>query len=142
MRTCPRCRERQIWTEFYKRGDSRGKEYGLCKTCRCKYQKNYYKLHREECLNSSKKSNEQLRLDVLQHYSSLVPHCTICGESDFLVLNLDHTNGGGEQHRRAIGKSGLPFYRWIRQRGYPAGYQVLCANCNTRKWKQQLGGIK
>ena len=136
------CKERQSWVEFYKRGDFKDKEYELCKTCRSKYQKDYYKLHREKCLEASRKNNDRLRLDVLQHYSSLAPHCSLCGESDLLVLNLDHIDGGGEEHRRVIGKSGLPFYRWLQRQGYPGGYQVLCANCNTRKWKLQSRRIK
>ncbi|KKK67359.1 hypothetical protein LCGC14_2954820, partial [marine sediment metagenome] len=125
------CKERQSWVEFYKRGDFKDKEYELCKTCRSKYQKDYYKLHREKCLEASRKNNDRLRLDVLQHYSSLAPHCSLCGESDLLVLNLDHIDGGGYAHRKSKGMImwGGNIYGYLRKEGYPQGYQTLCMNC-------------
>lgn len=134
-------REQSI-AEFYKRGNIADKEYLLCKTCRGKGQKAYYKSHKEECNRLSRQRNDMLRLRVFRHYSGEPPYCALCGENDPLVLNLDHIDGGGEQHRQSINKMGHSFYYWIRQQEYPTGYQVLCANCNTRKWKQQLRGIE
>lgn len=124
--------------EFYKRRDITSRGYALCKTCRVKGQKAYYWSHKQKCREGTQRCNDAMRLEVLQHYSGLTPECALCGEDDMLVLNLDHIDGGGEQHRQRIGKMGLPFYRWIRQEGYPFGYQVLCANCNTRKWKLEI----
>jgi hypothetical protein len=46
----------------------------------------------------------------------------------FLVV--DHINGEGNKHRRAIGRTGLSFYRWLRTNGYPPGFRVLCHTCN------------
>jgi hypothetical protein len=46
----------------------------------------------------------------------------------FLVV--DHINGEGNKHRKAIGRTGLNFYRWLRTSGYPPGFRVLCHNCN------------
>lgn len=50
-------------------------------------------------------------------------------------------DGGGNAHRQALFPSrhngraggGPYFYRWLRLNGYPSGFQVLCANCNTAK---------
>lgn len=58
------------------------------------------------------------------------PKCVRCGETDPDVLQLDHINGGGTQHRKEIGE---PLPHWLRKQGFPPGYQVLCANCNTKK---------
>ena len=46
----------------------------------------------------------------------------------FLVV--DHINGDGNKHRRAIGRTGISFYQWLRISGYPPGFRVLCHNCN------------
>jgi hypothetical protein len=47
---------------------------------------------------------------------------------------LDHVNGDGSKHTRN-GKrlAGGDLYRWLRDNGYPLGFQVLCANCNQAK---------
>jgi hypothetical protein len=58
--------------------------------------------------------------------------CVACGEVELLFLTLDHIQGGGSAHRRAVG-AGSQFYRKLRLDGYPLGYQVLCWNCNIRK---------
>lgn len=69
------------------------------------------------------------------------PGCQCCGEDREPFLVIDHINGGGNAHRQAIMPSkhsgraggGPNLYRWLRLNGYPAGFQVLCANCNTAK---------
>lgn len=54
--------------------------------------------------------------------------CACCMESHIEFLGIDHTNGGGTKHRKAI--KGAPIYRWLRQNKYPKGFRVLCHNCN------------
>lgn len=73
----------------------------------------------------------QIRLQVLAHYSS-GPSCSCCGESHLEFLAIDHINGGGNQHRKEVGK-GITFYRWLIKNKYPEGFQVLCHNCNMAK---------
>ncbi len=34
---------------------------------------------------------------------------------------------------------GHKFYKWLRDAGYPDGFQVLCMNCNHAKYRN--GGI-
>jgi len=51
---------------------------------------------------------------------------------DFLAI--DHIEGGGGQHRESIGKKGTQFYSWLKENGYPPGFQVLCHNCNISKF--------
>lgn len=39
--------------------------------------------------------------------------------------------------------SGYRFYGWLKSRGWPDGYQTLCANCNTIKYvefREMRGG--
>ena len=53
--------------------------------------------------------------------------CECCGEAKGEFLSIDHINGGGSKHRR---KENTQISNWLRQRGYPKGYRVLCHNCN------------
>lgn len=58
------------------------------------------------------------------------PVCSLCGEPDSTILELDHINGGGNAHRREIGQSNL--YLWLKQHDYPPGFRVLCPTCNKK----------
>lgn len=58
--------------------------------------------------------------------------CACCNEQTFEFLCLDHVNGNGAEHRREIG-AGVSMISWVAINGYPAGFQVLCINCNFAK---------
>lgn len=64
--------------------------------------------------------------------------CACCGETQRLFLTIDHIEGNGRKMREIHGQTGQ-FYRWLKNCGYPAGFQVLCINCNFGK--HQNGGI-
>jgi hypothetical protein len=49
------------------------------------------------------------------------------------ALSIDHINGGGTAHVRALGIHPSDFYQWLKDHGYPEGFQVLCMNCNWIK---------
>lgn len=57
--------------------------------------------------------------------------CLSCGEDRLICLTIDHINNDGGAHRKEIGVSYI--YEWLRQNGYPPGFQVLCGNCNWKK---------
>lgn len=84
-----------------------------------------------------RETRRKVRLDALQAYSSGAPTCACCGESALLFLALDHINGGGAKQRKETGGGG--FYSWLRRHDYPAGFQVLCHNCNFGR--QLNGGV-
>ena len=77
----------------------------------------------------------RLKLEVLSHYGGA--RCVCCGEIGLAFLSIDHVLGNGAEHRRALGLTGFKFYRWLKQQGFPAGYQVLCMGCNWAKRRQQ-----
>jgi len=79
-----------------------------------------------------RRCRERLKYEVLRHYSPELK-CQKCGFNDFRALSVDHIQGGGLRHFRQIGSSGSTFYSWLRKRGYPTGYQVLCMNCQWVK---------
>lgn len=80
----------------------------------------------------------RIRLRVLGHYSNFTYACACCGEKELDFLAVDHVNGGGGKHRRALfgehrtAEAGS-FYHWLINNGFPSGYQILCHNCNWSK---------
>jgi hypothetical protein len=65
---------------------------------------------------------------VLEHYGT---KCGCCSETRREFLVLDHVDGGGNQHRKKLRKTGDGFYEWIIKNNFPEGYRILCDNCNS-----------
>lgn len=95
----------------------------------------YYRNNAEEM-----KARERARQRSLKDaaYNAYGGHrCNCCGESIVQFLCIDHVNNDGSRHRKEIGRGSI--YYWLKQNGYPPGFQVLCANCN--QGKQLNGGV-
>lgn len=88
--------------------------------------------NREQVLSQNLDYKRRLRLEAIFHYSSGLNICSCCGESEIEFLTIDHSNGGGNAHRRSIGR-GVPIGLWLKKNGYPSGFSVLCYNCNCSK---------
>ena len=102
-----------------------------------KAMKDYGKWYRTQNTESIKikdhKRKLKLKFDVFSHYSNGNIKCSCCAETEFMFLSLDHINGGGNRHRKALRKSGINFYAWLIRTGYPSGYSIMCMNCNWGK---------
>ena len=70
-------------------------------------------------------------MKVLAHYSNGALTCACCADPTYEFLSIDHVLGGGTQHRKSLGSKYI--YNWLIQNKFPAGYQVLCHNCNMAK---------
>lgn len=99
---------------------------------------------RKEDPNYQKKENKRQRehkykqrLLCIAHYSNNKMCCSCCGETEYMFLEIDHTNGGGNNHRKSIGKDRIE--SWLIKNNFPKGFGVLCCNCN--KGKHLNGGI-
>jgi hypothetical protein len=152
VKICCRCGETKSLTEFGK--DSRRKDglKSFCKKCHNTYNKkyprpstyahDYYQKNKEKMVEdqriyrkvhpdvhkkSSKKYRDKLIMEALVHYGGDPPKCACCGEMIIKFLCIDHINGKGNEHRKLIAKN---LYLWLKEQGYPEGYQVLCYNCN------------
>jgi hypothetical protein len=87
----------------------------------------------EKCRERRQLNDQSLKRESLSVYGGV---CACCGESDVRFLTIDHINGGGNQHRREInksGKGGRDFRHWLKRNGFPPGFQVLCWNCNVAR---------
>lgn len=84
----------------------------------------------EHCLARGIKRNLTLKLDAFDAYGGA--RCACCGETAIEFLQLDHVHNDGAVDRKR-GLVGGAIYRWLKNHGYPIGFQVLCANCNFAK---------
>ena len=137
-RVCLGCGVWKSWDNYKwrsKKKPSRGRE-ARCNECR-KMEKNAWYAEnknipgfREHCNKLHNDYRQRLRNETFAAYGN---QCACCGESHVEFLGIDHINGGGTQHRKQIKCYGVNFYDWLRQRGYPKEYQILCHNCNLAK---------
>ena len=85
----------------------------------------------ERARQLASETNQRLRDKVFDYYGR---ECSCCDEKEGKFLSIDHINGGGNKHRKEIGRrGGNNFYRWLKKNNFPDGFQVLCYNCNFSK---------
>ena len=123
----------------------RHRALGLCRNCPRKLATNsaiYCEYHRDKDKIYKRKS-EKIRTQLTKKacIEAYGGKCSCCGESLLPFLTIDHCEGGGNNHRKELFKhnvGGLHMYRWLKRNNYPAGYAVLCMNCN---WAKRYGGV-
>lgn len=81
---------------------------------------------------SERNRRKKLKIEVFLHYSWLVPKCACCGTYQINFLTMDHIHGRKVNDNASNLKS-RDLYAYLKKSGYPAGYQVLCWNCNFSK---------
>ena len=89
-----------------------------CWTCRRAMNPNAYKGY-------DKVKYDKQKQEVFDHYGY---ECAYCGAKK--DLHVDHINGDGKAHR---GKTKLRIEQFLVQNNFPAGYQILCRQCNIAK---------
>ncbi len=124
---------------------TRHRELGLCRCCPLPLaaeSKIYCAKHREKDRIRGRQrgrlETKRLKEECLQHYGN---KCSCCGEHTEEFLTLEHNLGNGNLHRKKLFKhnvGGSHMYRWLKKQDYPAGYSILCMNCN---WAKRYGGI-
>ena len=75
--------------------------------------------------------NKSLKLECLKNYGRICE----CGETDEIVLTLDHVNDDGAKHRRETNLFGSSFYLMLRHNNFPNNppLKTLCLNCQYKK---------
>lgn len=109
----------------------------LCNSCN-------YEAHKPSCIKRAKRWREENRsrfnesararylnrkLESIAAYGGSCP----CGVSQVDFLTIDHVANDGAEDRRGWRGKSSDIHAWLKKRGYPPGYQVLCGNCNLKK---------
>lgn len=100
------------------------------------YRDNFYQDNKKRRCDAVKDCQMRERIIVLQYYSQGYMCCELCKEDDIDVLTIDHILGNDVSHRKEIGgknSSGGKTYHWLIKNGFPAGFRVLCWNCNRKE---------
>lgn len=91
-------------------------------------QRKYRAENRDAVLERCKLNRQRHRMNALEAYGAW---CHCCNERRLEFLCIDHINGGGNQHRKEIKSNSSDFlFRWLARHKFPAGFRVLCHNCN------------
>lgn len=119
-----------------------------CQACKVEYHKEYYQKNRVSLREQGntywsrqktkpafiekerKRGREywrKIRDEAIKAYGGYI--CRCCRETEPKFLGIDHMFDDGADHRREMGY-GTGIAGWLKKRGYPPGYQVLCHNCN------------
>ncbi len=140
-KACLRCRATKPVADFK---DEKGYIRGRCAPCR-EYMKNHqagvrkaWSPERAEAQREYRTAiRRALRAEVLAAYGGA---CKCCGERTPEFLAVDHVNNDGAEHRKMLRQKPDPseirsaeIYYWLREKGYPEGFQILCHNCNIAK---------
>jgi len=97
------------------------------------HEKQWQKENQQYLREADRQRTRRTKEEVISHYGGV---CVCCGESNIIFLTIDHIQGNGSKQRKeATGTSngGRRFYAWLRAKGYPPEFQVLCWNCNCAK---------
>lgn len=101
--------------------------------------RDYREKHIDSIRKNSREYNRRKRIKVLYYYGGNPPKCACCGENHIEFLSIDHMDGNGSQHRKALKiGAGIEFYGWLIRNNFPEGFQVLCHNCNIAKGKNKI----
>lgn len=133
---CQACSQKQRLTN--KKVQARYRAKGLCAQCGKRKRQGMFKVC-SLCLKRTREHGlayrQRMRAAVFSAYGGA--KCACCGETNIEFLTLDHINGGGTAHRKEVG-AGDKMYRWLRDKGYPPGYRVLCFNCNYAIFRYKI----
>jgi hypothetical protein len=90
----------------------------------------WVKKQRRATCESAKRTNREFRRQFLEMYGN---RCMCCGETDRILLTLDHVKNDGKHERSEGGSKQRLSYKRATQRYDPERYQILCYNCNIGK---------
>lgn len=96
--------------------------------------------NRPERIAKKKAISFKLKMEVFSHYSktisnSDVPCCACCLYNDIRGLSVDHIMPISKQSasEKLLPKTGDGLWKYLKNKGYPEGYQILCHICNKMK---------
>lgn len=101
--------------------------------------------YREQQREYRRNRDAAIRAEALVAYGGC---CAACGKVGQLSygkpdsLHLDHINGDGAAHRKALGNprlSGVKFYQLLKREGWPRYVQLLCELCHEAKTRKEQG---
>lgn len=137
IKKCIDCHKYLTIRSFYKDNRSPDKKTKICKSCAFIRRKEWFNNNRPKCREYVKNYNIKIR-DKL--YNLLGNKCACCGENIKEFLQIDHVNNDGAKDRLEVlgnsrGGHQLKMYKHMIENIHSGKYQLLCANCNFGKMR-------
>lgn len=140
---CSRCHTWKKLAQFKRKKGYTDGHFCWCKKCQLAYgtkyrkdnptkKQDWYRANRSDAIAYAKRNYNRMKNEVYEHYGN---KCSCCEETEIRFLTIDHKNGGGTRHKAEVGGGGWPMYRWIIKNDFPDELQLLCANCNLGKYR-------
>lgn len=137
-RICSQCKNEKLLTEeFFLTKDKLGKKFtACCRLCQNVRQSESYKKKRDHYKQVTKDYRKKLRAEnqkLLWEFYKDHP-CVRCGETNPVVLELDHL--GDKKHQIS---DIIYCHKWESVSKEIEKCQVLCSNCHAKKTAKDLG---
>lgn len=96
------------------------------------YNRQYNLKHKDKKCRLAREYNKRMRDAVFAILGNL---CKRCGFTDERALQIDHVHGGGCKEKRNMT---VNYYKMVLQKllAKSSDYQILCANCNWIKKRE------
>ena len=137
MKTCTVCKKEKQISEFNKNKGRKDGYNNICKICSRERSKLYYientEFHKKEAYKRKRRIVSENR-KKLMNFFKLHP-CKDCGETDPIVLELDHRDGV----EKISEVSKLMDRNWNVIQQEIDKCDVRCANCHRRRTSKQYG---
>ena len=138
-RRCARCQQDLDPSAFNFKDRARGTLQSYCRACSRRSVREHYRSNTAYYIEKARTRNTAYRQQAHQAvlaYLKANP-CVDCGESDPVVLDFDHLDGGNKTDN----VSDLVKRRvtWAKIRREIEKCVVRCANCHRRRTAQQFG---
>lgn len=139
IKRCRGCQETDL-NQFNKNKTKTDGLQSFCKSCSRNKSKEYYNNNKEKHLIYTRKAKKDRIVEAKQYILSLlaINPCTICKESDPVVLEFDHLSNKKKTIAEMVGEG----YRLQSIKDEISKCQVLCANCHRRKTATDFGWYK
>lgn len=140
MKPCSKCGLMLPLSEYHLRHDTNGTYRSDCRSCRSEYHRAYYQKNRERCREHQRRNQPRRRHENRRRLFEYLAdkRCVDCGETDPVVLELDHVRG---QKDFNIG-SMVSAFAWSRIVAELKKCVVRCANCHRRKTARDFKWFK
>jgi hypothetical protein len=139
MRTCTACGQAKQLEAFRFRDKAAGRRRHVCSSCFAAYRREHYVANRAAYIKRNNQ-NSRLRRRALKSrvWAYLAEHpCVDCGESDPLILELDHIDPAEKVD--TIYRLVHDAYSWATIRAELEKCAARCANCHRRRTAAQFG---
>jgi hypothetical protein len=146
MRTCSRCDQVKIETEFFFKDKKTGRRHSQCKDCYranrgAHYAEHYAKyktLYRERARKRRNVLKKEFRENMLAYLHGKT--CEICGETDIRTFEFDHIDQTKKTF--AVSQAVRLGYMWPEVTAELQKCRILCANCHKKHTASQANWYK